>query len=316
MKAKKLFWSAQSLAKQALKQENLSYGLGYLNITMNMAMKARSAYIPTLMSNASPSLKDCKKTKNSPKFQSICLTALFVTLSSPTPSIAQQLIKCPHWKQLLEAEQIYGVRKSPPSKSFEVAINSTVKKPLGQPLSHTSKSRTKGVAKPVNAATCTPHTIKSGDTLYSIAAARLGSGLLYSKLAAANGIRVEKPLKIGQLLQIPCTSESIGGAALTSTSASTKTTGKVAAPVPIAAPLPVWHAKSGEYLTDTLRRWGKTAGYRIIKEGADDWRLSVPVSVRGTFEEATSQLVRGFEGTGRPPGISIYSNKVVKVGAP
>jgi LysM repeat protein len=239
-----------------------------------------------------------------------------IAFSFGSPAQAQQLIKCPHWKQLLEAEQIYGVRKSPPSKSFEVAINSTAKKPLGQPLSHISKSRTKGVAKPAKAATCTPHTIKSGDTLSSIAASRLGSAKLYSKLAAANGIRVEKPLKIGQILQIPCTTGNTVGAALASTSPSTKTTGKVAAPVPIAAPLPVWHAKSGEYLTDTLRRWGKTAGYKIIKEGADDWRLSVPVSVRGTFEEAISQLVRGFEGTGRPPGISIYSNKVVKVGAP
>ena len=87
-------------------------------------------------------------------------------------------------------------------------------------------------------------------------------------------------------------------------------------PVPVAAPLPVWKAKSGEYLTDTLRRWGKTAGYKVLKEGADDWRISVPVTVKGTFEEATAQLVRGFEGTGRPPGVSIYSNKVVKVGAP
>ena len=38
------------------------------------------------------------------------------------------------------------------------------------------------------------------------------------------------------------------------------------------------------------------------------------VTVEGTFEEALQQLVRGFEGTGRPPGVSIYSNKVVKVG--
>ena len=48
----------------------------------------------------------------------------------------------------------------------------------------------------------------------------------------------------------------------------------------------------------------------------DRTRISVPVAVMGTFEEAIAQLVRGFEGTGRPPGVSIYSNKVVKVGAP
>ena len=239
---------------------------------------------------------------------------ILVATALSTPAHSDSLIRCPDWKQLLEEERIYGVRKSPPKESFEVAIKATSDRSLTRPWGAMSKKPAKGSPTSKSTASCAPYTVKSGDTLSKIAKVRLGSAKRYSELAAANKIKTTAPLKIGQTLLIPCTPGDAGGTALAKTSPLPSS--KVAVPVPVVVPLPVWHAKSGEYLTDTLRRWGKTAGYKILKEGSDDWRLSVPVSVKGTFEEAIAQLVRGFEGTGRPPGISIYSNKVVKVGAP
>ena len=240
--------------------------------------------------------------------------ALSLTLSLTAGAAhSNTLIRCPDWKQLSETQRIYGVRKSAPSQSFDAVINASAERPLvsapWNPFTKKPKTASSGAG-----TTCTPHTVKSGDTLSKIAKARLGSVKQYREIAAANKINVTTPLKIGQKLLIPCTPGDTVGTALAKTSPLPSS--KVVVPVKVAAPLPVWKAKSGEYLTDTLRRWGKTAGYKVLKEGADDWRISVPVTVMGTFEEATAQLVRGFEGTGRPPGVSIYSNKVVKVGAP
>ena len=155
-------------------------------------------------------------------------------------------------------------------------------------------------------AACPTHTVKAGDTLGKIAAKHLGKSSRHPEIAAANGIQVSSVLKIGQKLSIPCSGVASGKSASSAQSITQ------VAPVPKPAPLPTWRAKSGEYLTDVMRRWGKTAGYKVVKEGSDDWRLSVPVAVKGTFEEALQQIVTGFESTGRPPGVSIYSNKVVK----
>ena len=240
------------------------------------------------------------------------MLALALSLTA-SAAHSDTLIRCPDWKQLSEAERIYGVRKSPPKQSFEIAINATSDKAVSRPWSAMSKKPAKASSS-AKSTSCTPHTVKAGDTLSKIAKARLGFAKRFNEIAAANKINVTTPLKIGQKLLIPCTPGDTVGTALAKTSPLPSS--KVVVPVKVAAPLPVWKAKSGEYLTDTLRRWGKTAGYKVLKEGADDWRISVPVTVMGTFEEATAQLVRGFEGTGRPPGVSIYSNKVVKVGAP
>ena len=257
-----------------------------------------------------------KYLKNSQKKSASNLLALATSLSLTAGSAhSENLIRCPDWKQLLEVERIYGVRKSPPKDSFEVTINATSEpKSVSRPWSAMLKKPAKGSASVKPTASCVLYTVIAGDTLSKIAKARLGSIKRFNEIAAANKIKVATPLKIGQILLIPCTLRDTVGTALAKTSPLPSS--KVAVPVPVSAPLPVWKAKSGEYLTDTLRRWGKTAGYKVLKEGTDDWRISVPVSVRGTFEEAIAQLVRGFEGTGRPPGVSIYSNKVVKVGAP
>ena len=79
-------------------------------------------------------------------------------------------------------------------------------------------------------------------------------------------------------------------------------------------PQPVWTAKRGEYLIDVLTRWGKTAGYIVISDTADAWKLELNISLRGTFGDVVGDLVKGLAHEGRAPPVRLYPNKVVKVG--
>jgi hypothetical protein len=53
-----------------------------------------------------------------------------------------------------------------------------------------------------------------------------------------------------------------------------------------------------------------------VHEGVDEWRITVPVRIQGSFKDALKELIVGFEGSGRPLAISIYANKVVRIGRP
>ena len=266
--------------------------------------------------------------RNSKGWARTSVISLVAALTLCTPLSAQQLIRCPDWKALVEQERVYATRKAPPKQSFDAALKANVSKapsapsPIlasaqgsGKPQTQASKSKSSplraSMRKTSSApAACPTHVVKSGDTLGVIAKTYLGSSARYPEIATLNGIKVATALRVGQKLTIPCSGTGAG-----ERSASLGVAAKPSGPAPT-PPLPVWRGKSGEYLTDVFRRWGKSAGYKVVKEGSDDWRLSVPVAVQGTFEEALQQVVRGFEDTGRPPGVSIYSNKVVKVGAP
>lgn len=253
---------------------------------------------------------------------SLCGALAVVTaLTLSTPLAAQQLIRCPDWQSLVEQERVVSFRKSPPKQSFETALatnsarktsapsqTSAAAQGSGKPQAGTTKTtsplRASMRKTSAGAAACPVYTVKKGDTLGAIAKAQLGSSGRYRDLMKLNGITSTTSLKIGQRLTLPC---ATAGQSATVAAA-------VAAPAP--KPMPIWRGKKGEYLTDVFQRWGKSAGYTVVKDGTDDWRLSVPVAVQGTFEEALQQVIAGFEDTGRPPGVSIYSNKVVKVGAP
>jgi LysM repeat protein len=249
--------------------------------------------------------------------------AMFAALALSSSLSAQQLIQCPDWKSLVEQERAVALRRGPPSKSFEQVVLASAPSTVATEARASGESRaraSKSGSKPLSAlksggsvspAACPTYTVKAGDSLSKIARSKLGAAKRYPELAHLNGIKISAPLKVGQVLSMPC---SAAGAS-PSAKASVKVN-SVTPPQPKPVPLPVWRGKSGEYLTDVIRRWGKEAGYKVVKEGVDDWRLSVPVAVEGTFEEALQQVVKGFEGSGRPPGVSIYSNKVVKVGAP
>ena len=209
------------------------------------------------------------------------------------------------------------MRNEPPKNNFETLIanaatsleaqgNNPKSEPLNKPQSlsnHSSQDTQPAISsknKTAGFAACT-YKVKSGDTLLNIAKAQLRSSEKYKEIAKLNNININSILKIGQILKLPC--EVFQGAgALTS--------------LKVVKPLPKWKAKKGSYFTDVVKKWAKSAKHEVIKEGNDNWKLSVDVTVEGTFEEALEQLIRGFEGTGRPPSVSMYSNNVLKVGTP
>ncbi len=228
---------------------------------------------------------------------------------------------------------------------------------------------------------CT-YTIRSGDTLGSIAARHLGASKRWPEIARANpGLNPDR-LRVGAVINLPCANvagqggsapkakpgaplagtgflarlsgqktpavpgagkkkggaspsaqKKIKGGASSSRPAAaaqsaTKKTGsgpssgtgekKAALPAvpakPAPPPLPVWTAKAGEDFAGVLQRWAKAAKYRVVLGTTDAWTLAVPVSIRGDFETAVNQLVRGLGSDGKAPPVRIYSNRVVRLG--
>lgn len=160
---------------------------------------------------------------------------------------------------------------------------------------------------PAQGAGCAPqpYTVRAGDTWRNLALRFLGSKSGFAQIAQMNGRDPKVPAqypKIGETLLVPCTAQS----------APTAPTAKSA----LAAPTQIWRAKAGSYARDVIAAWGKRAGYRVVQEGSADWRIDVPLELRGSLTDALNDLVKGFEGSGTPLSISVYSNKVIKVGNP
>ena len=81
-------------------------------------------------------------------------------------------------------------------------------------------------------------------------------------------------------------------------------------------PPPVWTAKQGEFLADVLTRWGKTAGWTVIVDTTDAWRLAVAFRLQAGFEPAVAELIRGMGHDGVPPRVRLYPNNVLRLGGP
>ncbi len=148
------------------------------------------------------------------------------------------------------------------------------------------------------------YSVVAGDTLSKIAARRLGDGKRWPELARANALTATSILRIGQSLHLPC---APGRQAGVSPSAPQSTT---------TPPLPVWTARPGEFVADVVDRWAKRAGHTVVRDGVEEWKITVPVRISGNFKDALDQLVVGFEGSGRPLAISLYANKVIRIGRP
>lgn len=160
---------------------------------------------------------------------------------------------------------------------------------------------------PVTTTDICSYTVRSGDTLSKIAARELGSASRWTELPPLNAGVNKNNLRIGAQLQLPCGVGGVGQGVAGSPPAATPA-------LQTPAPLPVWTAKSGEYFSDALTRWGKQAGYKVVIDTREDWQFSVAVSEQGTFQDVLQRVVRGLAAQGTAPAVQVYANNVITVG--
>ena len=209
-------------------------------------------------------------------------------------------------------------------------------------------------AAPVRPASCSHAVaaVAAGDTLGKIASKKLGTAKRWPEITALNPGLKPNELRIGSVLKLPCSvgdGAGEGGAGTPPARATlldrvrkvlSKPEGETpengasgavpsltvdaAAPEAAAAaeeepalpPPPVWTAKQGEFLADVLTRWGKAAGWTVIVDTTDAWRLAVAFRLQAGFEPAVAELIRGMGHDGVPPRVRLYPNNVLRLGGP
>ena len=267
-------------------------------------------------------------------FAALCLAVC----ANPSRANEGAVIRCPDWQ--VYAPPVVLARTGDGQTAAAFAAKTRPVSAGASPKTPTGEAR---VTASDSVRMCT-YQIAPGDTLSAIAAARLGRAGRWPELRAANpGINPTR-LRVGTRLTLPCSPDSAatqpaqagtnwlarifstvarappGANAPTAAGAAGAVSPIVPAkPRAIVAPtepppLPVWTAKRGEYLIDVLTRWGKTAGYIVISDTADAWKLELNISLRGTFGDVVGDLVKGLAHEGRAPPVRLYPNKVVKVG--
>lgn len=82
---------------------------------------------------------------------------------------------------------------------------------------------------------------------------------------------------------------------------------KAAAPVPAKLlpppppPKPVWEARPGESLQQTIERWSRTAGYKVDWRASGlDYPIDAPLRFQGSYEEAVYEIFKLYEKADRP----------------
>ena len=199
-----------------------------------------------------------------------------------------------------------------------------------QNATHVAGQGGAGASAPSAKAACPSHTVRAGETLFSIAAKRLGDGKHWTRIRDANGNLDPARLKPGMQLALPCSTRAsakiAGATAIRPTGIDAKggkgiarrtsapSTGKSAAATASPKPQPVWTARKGETFRTVIERWAKRAGHTVIIDTSDAWTIHVAVELRGDFRTAIGKLVRGLSHDGVAPPVRIYPNKVVRVG--
>ena len=240
------------------------------------------------------------------------------------PAARGALIRCPDWERLVPPVVLAGASEGQTKQAFEARA--------GRPARRAAALRPSGSCH---------HVVAAGDTLGSIAAARLGTSRRWREIRAANpGVTPER-LRIGETLKLPCTVADGAGeggaedppgrtalverlrgalgtpkaeaaAAPEAPAAESDTPGET----PALPPPPVWTAAQGEFLADVLTRWGAAAGWTVIVDTTDAWRVAVAFETQAAFDGAVAELIRGMGHDGTPPRVRLYPNQVLRLGGP
>ena len=251
----------------------------------------------------------------------------WAALEASGTAVRGELIRCPDWERLAPPVILASAKEGQTGKAFEARAGRPATAAAALPLS----------------SSCS-HVVVAGDTLGGIAAARLGKSSRWREIAAANPGVTPNRLRIGSTLKLPCTE---GGAGEAGAGAPPDRAGLIdrlreslGKPKPAAAeparsdrtataaraddseeepplpPPPVWTAAQGEFLADVLTRWGTKAGWTVIVDTTDAWRLQVAFRAEAAFDAAVSELIRGLGHDGVPPRVRLYPNQVLRLGGP
>ena len=238
-----------------------------------------------------------------------------------------ELIRCPDWQQLVPPVILASAREGQTDQAFDARTDLPAAAMEKEPPS----------------ASCT-HAVAAGDTLGQIASTKLGSAQRWREIAALNPGTRPTGLRIGATLKLPCAVAGEAGEGgpgappartvlerllgKRTTDATTPTTGASASATPAAPeadaseaepelpPPPVWTAAQGEFLADVLTRWGTAAGWTVIVDTTDAWRLAVAFRAEAAFDAAVAELIRGMGHDGAAPRVRLYPNQVLRLGGP
>ncbi|MXX87974.1 MAG: LysM peptidoglycan-binding domain-containing protein [Boseongicola sp. SB0665_bin_10] len=220
----------------------------------------------------------------------------------------------------------------------------------GRPVAATPAPASASAA-PKPSASCS-HVVAAGDTLGEISSTLFGTATRWREISALNPGLEPNSLRIGQVLKLPCSVGDGAGeggagappdraafldrlrgalsrpdtspagparpAAAASPSSGTAQDEDTATPEeesPLPPP-PVWTAAQGEFLADVLARWGTKAGWTVIVDTTDAWRLQVAFRAEAAFDAAVAELIRGMGHDGVPPRVRLYPNQVLRLGGP
>ena len=262
--------------------------------------------------------------------------AIGLCLASPSPAAIDgpqtagrnELIRCPDWQRLMSPVVLASAAEGQTKHAFEERV--------GVPAS-AAKS-------PPSAESCT-HAVAAGDTLGEISSTRLGTATRWREIAALNPGLQPNALRIGTVLKLPCTvagraeeggAEKVppdrvaflqrlrnalsrpepSSAAAPEAPASDADVEPATEAAPTLPPPPVWTAAKDEFLSDVLTRWGTEAGWTVVIDTTDAWRLQVGFRTEGAFDSAVAELIRGMGHDGVAPRVRLYPNQVLRLGGP
>ena len=131
-----------------------------------------------------------------------------LVLSSPAPARAQQdLIQCPDWRSLVSPAVLRAA--SDPARSGDFDRKLQQARAAGSrdvsPLPAVAAGEGDDGGRRVTTAAACTYTIQSGDTLGSIAARHLGTSKRWPDLARANPGIDPNRLRVGTVINLPCT---------------------------------------------------------------------------------------------------------------
>ena len=257
----------------------------------------------------------------------------WAALEASGTAVRGELIRCPDWERLAPPVILASAKEGQTGKAFEARAGRAA-------------TATPGKA---SARSCS-HVVAAGDTLGGIAAARLGKSSRWREIAAANPGVTPNRLRIGSTLKLPCAEGGAGevgagdpparaglidrlreslarpepavgeparsAATASAPGAATAARADDSEEEPPLPPPPVWTAAQGEFLADVLTRWGTKAGWTVIVDTTDAWRLQVAFRAEAAFDAAVAELIRGLGHDGVPPRVRLYPNQVLRLGGP